>query len=300
MLDLVIDGRRKDLGGGLEVGRVLPFAQRRMIGPFIFLDHMGPADFRPGEGIDVRPHPHIGLSTVTYLFDGAIHHRDSLGVSQAILPGEVNWMTAGAGIVHSERTDPSLRSHGGLLHGMQAWVALPTAEEEIVPAFTHYASDALPESSGDGVWARLIAGTAYGLRNSVRTHSPLFYLHVELDAGARLALPMEYAERALYIVSGAIEHAGQRHEAGRMLVFAAGGEPVVSAADGPVRLMLLGGESVGPRFIWWNLVSSRKERIDQAKADWKAGRMTLPPGDNREFIPLPEDPPPASDPTHPV
>ena len=167
MLDLVIEGTRKDLGGGLEVGRVLPFARRRMVGPFIFLDHMGPADFRSGEGIDVRPHPHIGLSTVTYLFDGEIHHRDSLGVSQKIRPGEVNWMTAGSGIVHSERTDPSLRSSGGLMHGMQAWVALPREDEEVAPAFAHHAADALPELSDHGVWARLIAGSAYGLNNAV-------------------------------------------------------------------------------------------------------------------------------------
>ena len=173
MLDLVIEGRRRDLGGGLEVGRVLPFARRRMVGPFVFLDHMGPADFRPGEGIDVRPHPHIGLSTVTYLFDGEIHHRDSLGVSQKIRPGEVNWMTAGSGIVHSERTDPSLRSTGGLMHGMQAWVALPREDEETAPAFAHHDAGDLPELSDGGVWARLIAGSAYGLSNPVKTWSPL-------------------------------------------------------------------------------------------------------------------------------
>src|ERR1700735_4765598 len=173
MLDLVIEGTRKDLGGGLAVGRVLPFARRRMIGPFIFLDHMGPADFGPGEGIDVRPHPHIGLATVTYLFDGEIHHHDNLGFSQKIHPGEVNWMTAGSGIVHSERTDPSLRSSGGLMHGMQAWVALPRENEETDPAFAHHGVDTLPEFSGRGVTGRLIAGAAYGLRNDVRIFSPL-------------------------------------------------------------------------------------------------------------------------------
>jgi redox-sensitive bicupin YhaK (pirin superfamily) len=294
MLDLVIEGTRKDLGGGLEVGRVLPFARRRMVGPFVFLDHMGPADFSPGGGIDVRPHPHIGLATVTYLFDGEIHHRDSLGVSQKIRPGEVNWMTAGSGIVHSERTDPSLRSSGGLMHGMQAWVALPHEDEEVDPAFAHHGADALPELSEPGVWARLIAGSAYGLRNTVRTFSPLFYLHVELAPGASIAMPADHAERAAYIVSGSVVHDGARHDAGNMLVFANGGEPVVTADAGPARLMLLGGAAIGPRFIWWNLVSSRRERIEQAKADWKAGRMALPPDDNREFIPLPEDPP------HPV
>lgn len=300
MLDLVIEGSRKDLGGGLEVGRVLPFARRRMVGPFIFLDHMGPADFRSGEGIDVRPHPHIGLATVTYLFDGEIHHRDSLGVSQKIRPGEVNWMTAGSGIVHSERTDPSLRSNGGLMHGMQAWVALPREDEEVDPAFAHHAADALPELSERGVWARLIAGSAYGLGNAVRTFSPLFYLHVELASGASIAMPGDHDERAAYVVSGSVVHEGVRHTAGRLLVFAGGGEPAIAAVDGPARLMLLGGASIGPRFIWWNLVSSRRERIEQAKADWKSGRMMLPPDDNREFIPLPDDPPPPPEPTHPV
>src|ERR1700733_7393739 len=217
MLDLVIEGTRKDLGGGLEVGRVLPFARRRMVGPFIFLDHMGPADFRSGEGIDVRPHPHIGLSAVTYLFDGEIHHRDSLGVSQKIRPGEVNWMTAGSGIVHSERTDPSWRSSGGLMHGMQAWVALPREDEEVDAAFAHHAVDALPEMSDGGIWARLIAGSAYGLSNAVQTYSPLFYLHAELAAGASIAMPTDHAERAAYVVSGTVVHEGVRHEAGRML-----------------------------------------------------------------------------------
>jgi hypothetical protein len=292
MLDLVIEGQRKDLGGGLEVGRVLPFARRRMVGPFIFLDHMGPADFSPGEGIDVRPHPHIGLATVTYLFDGEIHHRDSLGVSQKIRPGAVNWMTAGSGIVHSERTDPSLRSTGALMHGMQAWVALPREDEEVDPGFAHHDADALPEFSERGVWARLIAGSAYGLRNAVRTFSPLYYLHCELASGAAIAMPTDHAERAAYIVSGAVVHDGARHAAGRMLVFADCGEPVVTADGGSARLMLLGGAGIGPRHIWWNLVSSRRQRIEQAKADWKSGRMALPPDDNAEFIPLPDDLPP--------
>jgi redox-sensitive bicupin YhaK (pirin superfamily) len=291
MLDLVIESRPRDLGGGLSVGRVLPFARRRMVGPFIFLDHMGPAAFRAGEGIDVRAHPHIGLATVTYLFDGEIHHHDNLGFSQKIWPGEVNWMTAGSGIVHSERTDPSLRSTGGLMHGMQAWVALPCEDEETDPAFVHHGAEALPELSDHGVRARLIAGSAYGLSNAVRIFSPLFYLHAELEADAELALPAEHAERAAYVVSGTVEHDGTQHPAGRLLVFSAGGEPVVAAKDGPARLMLLGGANIGPRFIWWNLVSSRQERIEQAKADWKSGRMTLPPDDNGEFIPLPEDSP---------
>jgi redox-sensitive bicupin YhaK (pirin superfamily) len=260
-----------------------------MVGPFIFLDHMGPADFRSGEGIDVRPHPHIGLATVTYLFDGEIHHRDSLGISQKIRPGEVNWMTAGSGIVHSERTDPSLRSRGGLMHGMQAWVALPREDEETAPAFAHHEANELPELSDRGVWARLIAGSAYGLRNDVKTFSPLFYLHAELDDGARMAMPTEHAERAAYVVSGTLEHEGVQYPAGQLLVFADGGEPAIAAAGERTRVMLLGGAGIGPRFIWWNLVSSRQERIEQAKADWRSGRMPLPPDDNSEFIPLPEE-----------
>lgn len=299
MLDLVIEARRKSLGDGLEVGRVLPFARRRMVGPFIFLDHMGPADFQIGQGVNVRPHPHIGLSTVTYLFDGEIMHRDNLGYAQAILPGEVNWMTAGRGIVHSERSDPSIRSRGGLMHGMQAWVALPEENEEIAPGFVHHEQGDLPVTEGRGVWARLIAGSAFGLSNNVKAQSPIFYLHVELASGASVAMPADYSERAAYIVRGQIEHEGQFYTAGHMLVFAKGGEPVVSAKDGPARIMLLGGEPVGPRFIWWNLVSSQRERIEQAKADWKAGRMALPPGDDKEFIPLPENLPLAG-PTDPV
>jgi len=287
MIELVIESRSKDLGGGLEVGRVLPFARRRMIGPFVFLDHMGPADFKVGEGVDVRPHPHIGLSTVTYLFDGQIHHRDNLGISQVIRPGEVNWMTAGSGIVHSERTDPSLRSTGQLMHGMQAWVAMPEAYEEVAPSFMHYEADAMNDGADRGLWLRLIAGSAYGVTSGVHAYSPLFYVHAELAAGAKLAMPAEYGERAAYVVEGEVEHEGVRYPPGRMLVFAAGGEPVVEAVDGPARLMLLGGDNIGERFIWWNFVSSRQERIEQAKADWAAGRMALPAEDAGEFIPLP-------------
>jgi redox-sensitive bicupin YhaK (pirin superfamily) len=209
-------------------------------------------------------------------------------------------MTAGSGIVHSERTDPSWRSSGGLMHGMQAWVALPREDEEVDAAFAHHAVDALPEMSDGGIWARLIAGSAYGLSNAVRTYSPLFYLHAELAAGASIAMPTDHAERAAYVVSGTVVHEGVRHEAGRMLVFAAGGEPVIAAEDAAARVMLLGGANIGPRFIWWNLVSSRSERIEQAKADWQAGRMALPPDDNREFIPLPDDPPPSPGAAYPV
>ncbi len=294
MLERVIEGRRRDLGGGLEVERVLPHAERRMVGPFVFLDHMGPAQFKPGDGIDVRPHPHIGLSTVTYLFDGEVLHRDSLGFHQAIRPGEVNWMTAGRGIVHSERTDPSIRSRGGLMHGMQAWAALPIEDEETEPNFVHHPETALPTLQDDGVWARLIAGSAFGLSNQVRTYSPMFYLHVELAQGARIALPPEHSERAAYVITGKTEHEGRTYSDGQLLVFTAGGEPVLTAEEDPVRLMLLGGEPLGPRFLWWNLVSSSRDRIEQAKADWKAGRFPLPPDDSAEFIPLPEDPPGAA------
>ena len=293
MIELVIESHRKDLGG-FEVGRVLPVAKKRMVGPFVFLDHIGPAQFASGQGIDVRPHPHIGLSTVTYLFDGQIFHQDSLGFEQAIRPGEVNWMTAGKGIVHSERTELPLRQSGQSMHGMQAWVALPREDEETAPAFAHHDAEELPEMADHGVWARLIAGSAYGLRNEVKTFSPLFYLHAEIGDGARLAMPVEHAERAAYVVSGTIEHDGARYPAGRLLVFANGGEPVITAEGGRARVMLLGGASIGPRFIWWNLVSSRPDRIEQAKADWKSGRMALPPDDNTEFIPLPEEGPHSS------
>ncbi|MGC1302326.1 MAG: pirin family protein [Caulobacteraceae bacterium] len=294
MIDLVIDARHKDLGG-FEVGRILPFAKRRMVGPFIFLDHMGPADFAPGQGIDVRPHPHIGLSTVTYLFEGEILHRDNLGSTQAIRPGEVNWMTAGRGIVHSERTDPALLSQGRRMHGLQAWVALPDADEETDPAFAHHSGTDLPSYEMDGLWARLIAGRAFGVEAKVKTHSPLYYIHWELKAGTRAGSPEGYPENALYVARGEIEVDGRTFHAGQMLVLGAGQRPAITAlADATV--IALGGEPVGPRHIWWNLVSSSAERIEQAKADWAAGRMKLPPGDDQEFIPLPDEPPPPAQP----
>ncbi len=285
MIDLVIPARSKDLGDGFTVGRVLPYAKRRMVGPFIFLDHMGPVTFAPGQGIDVRPHPHVGLATVTYLFSGEIMHRDSLGYTQAIRPGAVNWMTAGRGIVHSERTAPEVRAKGGLVHGLQTWVALPSADEDTAPAFTHYPAETLPRFEQGGARGVVIAGSAFGLTSRVATHSPLFYVDVELDAGARIELPDTYDERAAYIVHGRIE-SEDLHEAGNLLVFGSG--PAAIAADGPARVMLLGGSPVGERQIWWNFVASSTQRLEQAKADWKAGRMTLPPDDNGEFIPLPE------------
>jgi redox-sensitive bicupin YhaK (pirin superfamily) len=286
MLERVIDQRRKDLGG-FEVGRVLPFGIHRMVGPFIFFDHIGPADFKPGiaKSADVRPHPHIGLSTVTYLFEGEITHRDSVGSQEAIRPGEVNWMTAGRGITHSERFE-TIRAVGGPLHGIQSWVALPAADEETTPAFAHHGHDELPTRSDGGAWYRLIAGEAFGTRSPVKIHSPLFYAHCTLEDGARAELPPGYSERAAYVASGAVEADGHRYEAGRMLVFTEGTEAVVSSV-GPSIVMLLGGEPVGERFIEWNFVSSSKERIEQAKTDWRTGRMQLPYMDDREFIPLP-------------
>ncbi len=295
MIELMIPQRRRDLGG-FEVGRVLPFAKRRMVGPFIFFDHMGPIEFQPGipRTVDVRPHPHIGLATITYLFQGEIMHRDSVASEQAILPGEVNWMTAGRGITHSERFERA-RREGGPLDGIQAWVALPNGSEETDPSFTHYGSEQLPAFNEGGVSARLIAGEAFGLKSQVRTHSPLFYVHWTLQPGARASLPNEYSERALYIASGTIEVSGQRCEPGQMIVLSPG-HAVTIVAESEATVMALGGESVGPRFIEWNFVSSSQERIEQAKADWRAGRMKLPDFDNDEFIPLPGDPPPPPEP----
>jgi redox-sensitive bicupin YhaK (pirin superfamily) len=295
MIDLVITQRRRSLGG-FEVGRVLPFARRRMVGPFIFFDHMGPATFPPGipPEVDVRPHPHIGLSTITYLFDGEIMHRDSVGSEQPILPGEVNWMTAGRGITHSERFERA-RREGGRMDGIQAWVALPDEREEMDPSFAHHESDDLPAFEEDGVSGRLIAGEALGFKARVKIDSPLFYLHWELRPGARASLPAEYAERAIYVATGAIRLGGERIESGSMAVLTPGETADFTAEEAAI-VMALGGEPIGPRFIEWNFVSSSKERIEQAKADWRAGRMKLPDLDNEEWIPLPADPPPPANP----
>jgi redox-sensitive bicupin YhaK (pirin superfamily) len=290
MLDLVIEARAASLGAGMDVKRILPFRLRRMVGPFIFMDHGGPvkADPKQFSNMDVLPHPHIGLSTVSYLFGGQITHRDSLGVQQIIKPGEVNWMTAGKGIAHSERfEDPSVLAAGNF-ELIQTWVALPEKDEEADPSFVNYQQQELPVFTDKGVWMRLIAGDAYGLTNQVKTHSPLFYLHVVLEPGARFGLPQGYSERAIYLAKGSVEVAGRAYAAGQMLVFNTGVDPVIIARE-PVTLMLLGGEPLGERFIWWNFVSSRKERIEQAKHDWKEGRIILPPNDNHEFVPLPED-----------
>ena len=268
-----------------------------MVGPFVFFDHIGPVTLPRGVGreVDVRPHPHIGLSTVTYLFDGEIMHRDSVGSEQAIRAGEVNWMTAGRGITHSERLEKA-RAEGGSMHGIQAWVALPTAVEEAAPAFAHHSRKDLPEHEEAGVWRRLIAGEAFGAKANVKTHSPMFCLHCELKPGAKIALPSEYPERAAYVVTGAVEADGHAYRAGQMLVFAKGAVAEL-AATAPSTVMLLGGEHLGPRFIEWNFVHSSKERIEQAKADLRAGRMKLPDLDDKEFVPLPPDPPPAANPT---
>ena len=286
MIDLIIEQRHRDLGS-FEVGRVLPYARHRMVGPYIFFDRMGPKELAPGlpREADVRPHPHIGLSTVTYLFDGEITHRDSLGTEQVIQPGEVNWMTAGSGITHSERFE-RLRREGGPLDGVQLWVALPDEKEEMEPGFWHFDRAVLPEFEENGLTGRLIAGRFAGLQSPVRTESPQFYVHWQLRAGARALLPADYPERAFYVASGAIEVGGQRVEAGSMAVLTAGKAATLLAPQKAV-VMALGGEPVGPRYIDWNFVSSSKERIDQAREDWKAGRMKLPDLDHDEFIPLP-------------
>jgi redox-sensitive bicupin YhaK (pirin superfamily) len=290
MLDIVIEARNAAISKSMNVKRILPFRLRRMVGPFIFMDHAGPIAKLPSapSSLDVLPHPHIGLSTVSYLFGGQVTHRDSLGVEQIIRPGEVNWMTAGSGIAHSERFEDPSALAGGELEMIQTWVALPEKDEEAIPSFNNYTPDQLPVFTDKGVWMRLIAGNAYGLGNNVKINSALFYLHVILQQGAGFGLPKEHLERGFYIAKGSVEVSGNTYHAGQMLVFTKGVGPVILAKENTT-LMLLGGEPLGERFIWWNFVSSRKERIEQAKEDWKQGRIILPPTDNKEFIPLPED-----------
>ena len=288
-VEAVIVPRTNDIGG-LEVRRALPSAQRRMVGPFVFLDQMGPAMLRAGTGLDVRPHPHIGLATVTYLFEGEILHRDSLGTMQLIRPGEVNWMTAGRGIAHSERTAIEARAADKNLFGIQMWVALPKQHEETAPAFVHHAAGDLPTLEGEGKHIRLIAGALYGSRAPVATFSAMFYADAILEAGARIEIPAEHEERAVYVVTGRIEVAGDAFDAGRLLVFRPG-DAITVAASEPSRILLLGGEPMdGPRHLWWNFVSSSKERIEQAKQDWRAGHFDPVPGET-EFIPLPDHKP---------
>ncbi|MEO8712845.1 MAG: pirin family protein, partial [Parafilimonas sp.] len=279
---LVIEARKAS-AGTLDVRRILPFRYRRMVGPFIFMDHAGPVKDPPAslKAMDVLPHPHIGLSTVSYLFGGQVTHRDSLGVEQIIRPGEVNWMTAGRGIAHSERFEDPAALSGGTLEMIQTWVALPEKDEEALPSFNNYSPDKLPIFTDKGIWMRLIAGNAYGLNNDVKTNSPLFYLHVVLDAGTRHALPTQHEERAIYIVKGSIEISGDFYHEGQMLVFTKSDEPIIIAKE-KTTLMYLGGAPLGDRYIWWNFVSSRKERIEQAKSDWKEGRIKLPPNDNHD------------------
>ena len=291
-VDVVIVPPTRDLGDNFEVRRALPSVQRRMVGPFVFLDQMGPVTFAPGRGLDVRPHPHIGLATVTYLTAGEIVHRDSVGSVQAIRPGDVNWMTAGRGIVHSERTGPQVRAAGADLAGLQCWVALPRQHEETDPSFVHVSAAQLPSEEGDGVTARIVAGELFGHRSPVQTLSPLFYADVQLQPGARLDLPAAYSERAIYLVDGTLDlGADGRFDAGRLIVLRPGVTVTLEGAGpGTTRAMLLGGEPMdGPRYLAWNFVASSVERIEQAKDDWRAGRFPQVPGET-EVIPLPDQP----------
>jgi redox-sensitive bicupin YhaK (pirin superfamily) len=288
MIDKTIQPRARDLGG-FSVERILPAADCRHLGPFVFFDHMGSAQFKlpPGHGMDVRPHPHIGLATVTYLFAGAIEHRDTLGSHQIIRPGDINWMVAGRGIAHSERTPAELRPLGLPAHGLQLWCALPDDHEETAPSFDHYAGATLPVHDRDGATARVLAGTAWGITAQTRTLSPTFYVDVTLAAGASIDLPTGYTERGLFVVDGAIEVGGHHLVPGPVVTFEPGAEVALRASQS-TRVMLLGGEHVGERHIWWNFVSSSRDRIEQAKADWTAGRFGKIPGDEVEFIPLPD------------
>jgi len=288
LIDLVIAGREKDIGG-VTVSRILPFVKRRMVGPFIFLDHIGPAQFAAGQGIDVKPHPHIGLATVTYLFTGELLHRDNIGSNQTITPGDVNWMTAGRGIAHSERTKEAERSHPHAMHGLQSWVALPKEYEDSAPEFFHHSSQTLPTDTSIGVRLRVIAGAAYGLRSPIKTHSPLFYVEAHMEAGSRLELPPLYAERAVYVVEGQITIGGTAIEPLTMPVLLPGGAAVIEA-QAPSHIMLLGGEAFPePRYIDWNFVSSDPEKIVAAKQAWRDQTFAKIPGDDQEFVPLPQE-----------
>lgn len=285
----VLTARNADLGHGLTVRRLLPAAAQRSVGPFVFFDHAGPVTLAAEDthAADVRPHPHIGLATVSYLLSGEIIHRDSLSTHMRIQPGAVNWMTAGRGIVHSERFEHPVSFAGGGLELLQSWVALPEAQEECEPSFVHTAADALPVQQGEGVWLRVVAGTAFGLHSPVETLSPLFYVHAELQAGAQLPLPGGYSESAAYVAHGEVECEGTRYAAGQMLVFAHDAAAPAITAHTAATVVLLGGEPLGQRHVFWNFVSSRRERIEQAKADWRAGRFAMPPDDHDEWIPLP-------------
>ncbi|RVD56374.1 pirin family protein [Mesorhizobium sp. M2D.F.Ca.ET.185.01.1.1] len=286
-IELMVVPNAKDIGG-FEVRRALPTAKRRLVGPFIFFDRMGPAILRAGHALDVRPHPHIGLSTVTYLFDGKIRHRDSLGTEMVIAPGDVNLMTAGRGIVHSERTPEELRGAPMSVSGLQTWLALPDGKEEIAPVFANTSVASLPEIDAEGVSGRVVIGAFSGLRSPVATASDTLYADLRLAAGAAVKIPADAEERAIYTLEGDVSIAGDVFPAERLLVFKPGEEIVVSSERG-AHFMLFGGASLGSqRYIWWNFVSSSKERIEQAKQEWKTGRFDIVPGDEEEFIPLPE------------
>jgi len=289
-LETILRGHAREVDG-FALSRVLPSLTRKHLGPFCFFDHLGPSELPVGHGLDVRPHPHIGLATVTYVIEGEIIHRDSLGFEQAIRPGAVNWMTSGRGITHSERTSTQLRQTGSRLHVAQLWVALPTLHEEMAPEFHHHPAATLPEIEVEGTRVRLLAGSAYGATSPVRTFSPLFYAEAELAAGASLSLPAGHDERGVYALSGALSHAGQAIEARALAIFRPGGIPAIQAEE-PSRVLLLGGSPPdGPRYIEWNFVSSSLQRIEQAKRDWRAGLFPKVPGDEVEFIPLPEPKP---------
>jgi hypothetical protein len=292
MVELFIDSRRRRLGGGMCVSRLLPYVKRRMVGPFVFFDHMGPVDIAAGTGraYDVRPHPHIGLSAVTYLFSGEIVHRDSVGTTCPLQPHAVNWMTAGRGITHSERFERA-RTQGDRVHGIQAWVALAAEQEETEPSFSHHVAARLPRWHQEGVSGWLIAGDLHGLRAGAKTTSPLFYAHLQMAAASKAEIPATYGERAIYVAAGSVTIGAQTVAAGRMAVIGPLVDQVHAAEAATV--MLLGGEPVGERFIYWNFVSSRRERLAQAASDWQAGRMQLPDADSTEFEPLPEGPAPA-------
>lgn len=286
-IDLVIESRPRDLGG-FSVRRTLPSVQRRHLGPFVFFDHMGPADFAPGQGIDVRPHPHIALATITYLLEGEFVHRDSLGSEQPIRPGDVNWMIAGRGVVHSERTAPEVRARGARMHGIQTWVALPQADEEMEPRFEHHPRATIPVVHRPGAELHVIAGTAYGAKAPTGVLAPTLYVHARLDAGATLPVDEEHEERAVYVVDGSITCGSETFGEGAMLVLHPGAHVSLQALE-RANVMLIGGAPLdGPRHITWNFVSSSKERIERAKADWREGRFPKIPGDDVEFIPLPE------------
>ncbi|MDO5620054.1 MAG: pirin family protein [Paracoccus sp. (in: a-proteobacteria)] len=291
-IETVIIPRARDLGG-FEVKRALPAPQRQMVGPFIFFDQAGPAEFLTGKGIDIRPHPHIGLGTVTYLYRGDFHHRDSIGTDQVILPGAVNWMVAGKGVTHSERTSAEGRSGPSSLYGIQTWIALPETHEDMAPIFEHHGKETLPELQAEGITARLILGNAYGEKAPATLYSETFYLDVVLQAGARFPLPDDHEDRGIYVTEGSVTITGQTFEAGRMMVFRPGDKITVAAGPQGARLMALGGATLnGPRYVWWNFVASSRERIEAAREEWRAakwgqGQFDLPPNDRDEFIPLP-------------